>query len=121
MRESYLYGIIGLLAGVALAGVFSWSGSWRMMDGYGYERSGMHGMDMSMNGMTAALQGKEADEFDRAFLLMMIPHHEGALEMAELARTHAKHDEIKALAEAIIASQSKEIAEMKSWQANWGY
>ena len=87
------------------------------------ERGGemMGGMDMSMNGMTGALRGKSGEDFDKAFLSMMIPHHEGAVEMAELALTNAKHDEVRALAEAIIASQTKEINDMKAWQKSWGY
>jgi len=76
---------------------------------------------MSMNDMTKQLEGKTGDEFDKAFIAMMIVHHEGAVDMAELAKQNAKHDEIKKLADDIIAAQNKEITEMKSWQQSWGY
>lgn len=78
-------------------------------------------MDMTdmMAGMNDRLRDKRGDEFDKAFLAEMIIHHEGAVEMAELARTNASHQEIKNLAEAIITAQNKEIADMQEWQKNW--
>jgi hypothetical protein len=51
----------------------------------------------------------------------MTVHHEGAVEMAKLSANNAKHEEIKNLSQAIISAQEKEIAEMKQWQADWGY
>lgn len=79
---------------------------------------GMSMADM-MTAMNAELKGKTGDTFDQAFLSEMIVHHQGAVEMAQLAITNAKHQEIKNLAKAIIAAQNKEIAEMKAWQKNW--
>ncbi len=78
-------------------------------------------MGNSMKGMTMMLQGKTGDEFDAAFLAMMIPHHEGAIEMAKLAETSAAHAEIKALAKAIIKAQQTEIDQMEKWQTTWNY
>jgi len=51
----------------------------------------------------------------------MIMHHQGAIEMANLAKQQAKHEEIKNMANDIISAQSKEIDMMQSWQTNWGY
>lgn len=76
-------------------------------------------MQAEMDGMMAGLEGKTGDEFDKAFISDMIVHHEGAVDMAELALTNAKHQEIKDLANAIIAAQNKEIADMKAWQRAW--
>jgi uncharacterized protein (DUF305 family) len=50
---------------------------------------------------------------EQAFLQTMVPHHESAIEMARLAQERAKTAEIKAMAEAIIGAQSKEIAQMQ--------
>ncbi len=79
-----------------------------------------HG-SMTMSEMNEELEKLSGDEFDKAFIEMMTEHHEGAVEMAELIPSRAKHDEIKTLGQAIIAAQTKEISEMKQWQMDWGY
>lgn len=56
---------------------------------------------------------------DARFIVMMIPHHEGAIAMSELALTRAHRPEIKALARRIIASQSREITQMRQWYRQW--
>lgn len=76
---------------------------------------------MTMSGMTESLKGKTGDDFDRAFLSTMIEHHQGAIDMARLAETRAKHSGIKDLSRDIIAAQEREISQMKQWQAEWGY
>lgn len=60
-----------------------------------------------------------AGPFDQAFIEMMIPHHQSAVAMAEVALQHAIHPEIKSLAQAIIDAQQREIAQMQSWLAEW--
>jgi|SRR5574338_146892 uncharacterized protein (DUF305 family) len=77
--------------------------------------------EMSMSEMTEQLKNKTGDDFDKAFVEMMISHHEGAVAMAELIPSRAKHDEVKKLGEAIISAQTKEIADMQQWQKDWGY
>jgi uncharacterized protein (DUF305 family) len=76
---------------------------------------------MSMTEMNKQLENLSGDEFDKTFIEMMTAHHEGAVTMAELIPSRAKHDEIKTLGQAIIAAQTKEIAEMQQWQMDWGY
>lgn len=77
-------------------------------------------MDMSMTGMSMMLEGKTGDSFDQAFLEMMIPHHEGAIDMAKLAQKNAGHSEIKKMADDIITAQQKEIDQMNAWLTAWG-
>lgn len=67
-------------------------------------------MDM-MQGMAVAYTGNA----DVDFRLKMIPHHQGAIDMAKVALEHGTDPETKALAEAIIAAQEREIAEMQTW------
>ena len=58
-------------------------------------------------------------QVDQRFIVMMIPHHDGAIAMAELALTRAKRPEIKTLAEQIKASQTAENSQMRSWYRQW--
>jgi uncharacterized protein (DUF305 family) len=71
------------------------------------------GMMMSMD------LGSADDQFDRRFIDAMIPHHEGAVVMAKDALAKSKRPEIKKLAQEIVASQQKEIAQMKQWRKAW--
>lgn len=77
--------------------------------------------DMSMTAMNAELKGLSGDDFDKAFLTMMIAHHQGAIDMAKQAQQSAKHDEIKTMANDIISAQNREIEQMKAWQKQWSY
>ncbi|MFZ3010107.1 MAG: DUF305 domain-containing protein [Candidatus Microsaccharimonas sp.] len=76
---------------------------------------------MSMADMNEELTSKTGDDFDKAFLEMMIAHHQGAIDMANLASTRAEHEEIKTLSQAIITAQNKEISDMQQWQMGWSY
>ena len=52
---------------------------------------------------------------DVDFRTHMIPHHQGAVEMAKVALKHARDLETKRMAQKIIDDQEKEIAEMQEW------
>ena len=57
--------------------------------------------------------------FDQQFIDMMVPHHQGAVEMAKVAQQRAERAEIRQLAEAIIRDQNREIEQMKGWRKTW--
>jgi uncharacterized protein (DUF305 family) len=130
-NKNIVIGVLALI--VALGAGYVVGASANRYDNDDYNRGGMHMMpDGSMMGnnggssmqgmmmdMNAALVGKTGDAFDRVFLSEMIVHHQGAVEMAELALTNAKHQEIKDLATGIIAAQNKEIADMQAWEKAW--
>ena len=61
-----------------------------------------------------------ADPADVMFAQMMIPHHEQAVVIAELAQTRAANPEVKVLAEEIMAAQAPEIEQMSGWLQEWG-
>lgn len=119
-----LVGMAGILVGWLIWGQpkiqpqVQTSAGHMMPDGsrMGGESNSMTGMMANMN---AGLQGKTGDTFDQEFLAQMIVHHQGAIDMAQLALTNAKHQEIKDLSIAIISAQTKEIGEMKAWQKAW--
>lgn len=79
------------------------------------------GTPATMDMMADVLKDKTDEEFDKAFISGMIVHHEGAVEMARMAASQAKHDQIKELSKDIIVAQEAEITQMKQWQTDWGY
>ena len=54
---------------------------------------------------------------DVDFIRGMIPHHQGAIDMARIQIAHGKDPAVRRIAEKIIADQQREIAEMKEWLA----
>ena len=54
---------------------------------------------------------------DKDFVAMMLPHHQGAVDMAKVELQYGKDPKLRAMAEAIVKAQEDEIAEMKAWQA----
>lgn len=67
----------------------------------------------------AAVEGEHNDQ-DVMFAQMMLVHHQGAIEMADMATTKASSQEVKDLAATIKAAQEPEIEQMTSWLGAWG-
>lgn len=76
-------------------------------------RDGMKGMDMQR------LSALKERQFDIEFVRQMIPHHEGAVVMAQEALNKASDERIKQLAASVISSQNAEIKTMQGWLADW--
>lgn len=84
-----------------------------MMDN---DARGQMGMQDMMTDMTAALHGKTGKELEKAFIVEMIPHHQGAVDMAKILVTDPQVSEkMKQFGNAIITAQEGEIQDMQEW------
>ena len=90
-----------VILGVLLAGMFIVFGNWGTGTIARERYSGMMG------------------DPDRLFIEEMIPHHQDAVYMGNLALVKAEHKELRQLAENIIRDQSKEISLMREWYRAW--
>lgn len=80
------------------------------------------GHSMDMPGLLSAsqmanLEASSGDQFDKLYLLSMIEHHKGAIEMAQAVLT-SKNTNVRALAESIVSSQTDQIAYIESLLGN---
>lgn len=79
----------------------------------GIERGSL-GMPEHMKGMDHdASELKDAKDFDRAFIEMMIPHHQGAVEMVKVELAKGEDPELRKLAQKISDAQQREIVAMR--------
>jgi uncharacterized protein (DUF305 family) len=58
-------------------------------------------------------------DLDRAFIDMMVPHRQAAVDMARIALERATKDELRSLADDIIEAQEAEIAQLLAWRMAW--
>jgi uncharacterized protein (DUF305 family) len=75
--------------------------------------------EMEMMGMTDPAKLANKDPFDKAFIDAMIPHHQSAIEMAQVAADKSENPKIKELAQNIVIAQQREIAQMLQWREAW--
>ena len=68
--------------------------------------------EAEMHGKMAAASGQTIDQ---AYVAKMIAHHEGAVAMAKVALRDSRDPEIRRMAQSVVDTQTREIAEMKAW------
>lgn len=107
-------GILLSVIGVLIAALF-FLGSKEIFDRDGDHRGN------KMGGMHHSSSGGDMTGSDAMFLQMMIPHHEQAIVMSDLALKISKNPAILDLAKQIKAAQNPEIAQMKNWLAESGF
>lgn len=79
----------------------------------------MNEEDMRAMSMSDPRELAKARPFDKAFIDEMIPHHQSAIAMAEVARKETKDPEIRKIAEDIVSAQEREIEQMEGWREQW--
>ena len=142
MDKNLVYGLVGGVVGAILVLLLSNysvnSRNYGMMNMMGMRSGASHMMradefsmgymmeemmhedeGMSMEDMVSALKTLDGEEFDQAFIEMMIEHHQGAIDMANLVLQKSERQELRSLANNIISAQSNEIQMMNSWLDSW--
>lgn len=69
--------------------------------------------DAAMNKMMADMTIKPTGDVDRDFVAMMVPHHQGAIDMAQAVLRYGRNEQLRRLAQEIIVTQQQEIAAMR--------
>ncbi len=72
------------------------------------------GHGMGTGGMARQMVMESGEYSDKAFMDAMVPHHQGAIEMARVALGNAEHEEVKELSQNIVSTQQSEIGKLKS-------
>ena len=113
---------------------FAWADSHEADSMEGMDHSGMDMGEMDMSNMPEHMQGfmgamhgmmedmsmETAGDPDADFLLMMIPHHQSAVDMARIELEQGDDEETRAMAEKVIEAQEAEIAEMRAMLERMG-
>jgi uncharacterized protein (DUF305 family) len=69
--------------------------------------------EAAMSKMMAAMAIKASGDVDKDFVASMIPHHQGAIEMAQAELRHGRNEQLRRIAQEIIVDQTQEIAAMR--------
>jgi hypothetical protein len=67
----------------------------------------------AMNKMMARMEVKPSGDVDKDFGAMMIPHNQGAIDMAQAELRHGRNEQLRRIAQEIIIDQQQEIAAMR--------
>jgi uncharacterized protein (DUF305 family) len=108
------YGRFWLPVLVAVALVLASCGAGGAGSRSGGDMQGMDHGSMGSGGMARQMVMEDGRYSDRAFIDAMVPHHRGAIDMAEVALGNAEHREVKELAEDIVSAQEAEIERLKA-------
>src|SRR5437588_2509363 len=77
------------------------------------EQSFLSENDAAMNKMMANMTIKPTGDVDRDFVAMMVPHHQGAIDMAKAELKYGHNEQLRRMAQEIVVTQQQEIATMR--------
>ena len=80
---------------------------------YSIEQSFLSENDAAMNKMMADMTIKPTGDVDRDFVAMMVPHHQGAIDMARAELKYGRNEQLRRMSQEIIVTQQQEIAAMR--------
>jgi hypothetical protein len=69
--------------------------------------------EVAMTKMMVAMEIEPSGDVDKDFVAMMVPHHQGAIDMAQAVLRYGRNEQIRRLAQEIIVTQQQEIAAMR--------
>lgn len=118
-RTATRIGALGAAAALSLILTACGNNDTGSMDMSSMSSSSTTSSSAATDASTAAVDGEHNDQ-DVMFAQMMLVHHQGAIEMADMATSKASSQEVKDLAATIKAAQEPEIEQMTSWLGAWG-
>src|ERR1700737_4356802 len=81
--------------------------------GYSDEQPFLSENDAAMNKMMADMTIKPTGDVDRVFVAMMVPHHQGAIDMAKAELKYGHNEQLRRIAQEIVVTQQQEISVMQ--------
>jgi uncharacterized protein (DUF305 family) len=88
-------------------------GSQQSIAASGEEGAFLRENEAAMTKMMNDMAAKPTGDIDRDFVAMMVPHHQGAIDMAVIELRYGKNEQLRRIAQGIIVDQMQEIAAMK--------
>ncbi|KHK50133.1 hypothetical protein PI87_23910 [Ralstonia sp. A12] len=98
---------IAATALLAVTAVTTWAGALTQQEAFRVEN------EAAMDKMMAAMEIKPSGDIDRDFAAKMIPHHQGAIDMALAELRYGSNEQLRRIAQEIIVEQQQEIAAMQ--------
>jgi hypothetical protein len=106
--------LLGFSVGLVVVAGFGWTVSAQSpSSSAGSEAPFLSENEAAMNKMMADMNVKPTGDVDRDFVAMMIPHHQGAIEMAKAFLRYGHNEQLRRLAQEIVVTQQQEIVTMR--------